>query len=54
MTLQSEILDGLDVPGWDESIAAVKRVVANALGHMDRGAEIKDTSYFNHSFVPDF
>lgn len=54
MSLQSEILDGLDVPGWDESIAAVKRVVANAMRQLDRGANIKDTSYFNHSFVPDF
>lgn len=54
MTLQSEILDGLDVPGWDDSIARVKRTVANALHRLDPSAEIKDTSYFNHSFVPDF
>ena len=54
MSLQSEILSGLDVPNWDESIATVKRTVANALQALDRGIEIKDTRYFNHSFVPDF
>jgi hypothetical protein len=54
MTLQGEILDSLDVPGWADSIVAVKRVVANALRRLDRTADIKDTSYFNHSFVPDF
>ncbi|MGH7490559.1 MAG: hypothetical protein ACREMY_33850, partial [bacterium] len=54
MTLQSEILDGLDIPGWDQSIDAVKRVVGNALHELDRTAHITDTNYFNHSFVPDF
>lgn len=54
MTLQAEILSGLDVPNWDESISAVKRVVVNALRQLDRAVDIKDTGYFNHSFVPDF
>jgi len=54
MTLQSEILDGLDIPGWDQSIDAVKRAVGNALHQLDRTAHITDTNYFNHSFVPDF
>jgi hypothetical protein len=54
VSLQSEILDSLDTPGWDESISAVKRVVRNALRQLDRTAEIEDTTYFNHSFVPDF
>lgn len=54
MTLQSEILTGLDVPNWDDSIATVKRVVANAIRQLDRAVDIKDTRYFNHSFVPDF
>ncbi len=54
MTLQSEILDGLDVPSWDDSIHTVKRVVASALHQIDRTAQISDTQYFNHSFVPDF
>ncbi|MEY2419954.1 MAG: hypothetical protein QOI95_21 [Acidimicrobiaceae bacterium] len=54
MSLQTEILDGLEVRGWDDSIAAVKHVVANALHRLDRSAEVKDTGYFNHSFVPDF
>lgn len=54
MSLESEIGDCLERPGWDESIAAVKRVVRNALHELDRGAEIRDTNYFNHSFVPDF
>jgi hypothetical protein len=54
MTLQSEILDGLGVPNWDDSINAVKRVVTNALRQLDRTMDIKDTRYFNHSFVPDF
>lgn len=54
MSLQSEILDGLRTPGWDASIAAVKTVVRNSLQRLDRTAEIHDTAYFNHSFVPDF
>ena len=54
MSLQSEIFDGLDIPNWDESITAVKRVVANALHRVDPSTSIKDTGYFNHSFVPDF
>lgn len=54
MTLQAEILDGLNRSGWDDSIRTVKQVVANALRALDRTAEIKDTTYFNHSFVPDF
>jgi len=54
MTLQQEVVAALDVPAWDESIAAVKGVVANALRRIDRTAEIADTNYFNHSFVPDF
>jgi hypothetical protein len=48
------VLAGLDIPGWDDSIAAVKGVLANALRRVDRTAEITDTNYFNHSFVPDF
>jgi hypothetical protein len=54
VSLQSEIFDGLDIPNWDESITAVKRVVANALHRIDPSTSIKDTGYFNHSFVPDF
>ncbi len=54
MSLQGEILDGLNRPGWDDSIAAVKRAVSNALRRLDRGAVVTDTNYFNHSFVPDF
>lgn len=54
MTLQSEILDGLDVASWDDSVAMVKRTVANALRQLDRTATVTDTHYFNHSFVPDF
>jgi hypothetical protein len=54
VSLQTEILNGLDVADWDESIASVKRLVVNALRTLDRGVDIKDTRYFNHSFVPDF
>lgn len=54
MTLASEILDGLNVPGWDASAAAVKTTVRNALRELDRTAEVQDTGFFNHSFVPDF
>lgn len=54
MTLQSEIQNGLDAAGWDESIFAVKHIIAKALSQLDRSANIKDTGYFNHSFVPDF
>ena len=54
MTLQSEILDGLDVANWDASIAQVKRVVSNALRKLDRTVLLEDTHYFNHTFVPDF
>jgi hypothetical protein len=54
MTLQQEVMDGLNIPSWDDSIHAVKRVLANALRRVDRTATITDTNYFNHSFVPDF
>lgn len=54
MSLQSEILDGLEIASWDESISAVKGTIKNALRRMDPLARIEDTSYFNHSFVPDF
>ena len=54
MSLQSDIFDGLNIPNWDESITAVKLVVANALHRVDPSTSIEDTGYFNHSFVPDF
>jgi hypothetical protein len=45
MSLQAEILNGLDIVDWDESIASVKRLVVNALRTLDRGVDIKDTRY---------
>lgn len=52
--LMAAISNALDAPTWDSSIRDTKSVVRNAIRAMDRGVVISDTSYFNHTFVPDF
>lgn len=53
-SLLTTINEALAVRSWRESEQAVKSVVANALQSMDPSVRLKDTQYFNHSFVPDF
>ncbi len=53
-TLASAVRGALSRQDWQQSISGVKTAIADAISHLDRRITIRDTGYFNHSFVPDF
>ena len=52
--LTSSISNALGNPDWTASIASIKAILREAISKVDPQAEIVNTAYFNHSFVPDF
>ncbi len=49
-----QIRDGLFDPSWSESVFRVKNAVGKELEALDGTASIRSTSYFHHTFAPDF
>lgn len=52
--LMASVNTALDDPSWDSSVRSVKSVLRQAIQDMDSRVKIEDTTYFNHTFVPDF
>lgn len=47
------ISSALEIDSPRETVSRVKRIVIEELEKLDRGARIRSTDYFNHTYVPD-
>jgi hypothetical protein len=54
LDLTGSISNALGNPDWTASVLSIKAILRAAIGEVDPQAEIVNTAYFNHSFVPDF
>lgn len=54
MSFAEAVYDAVRIRNPQDARSAVHTVVGQQLRRLDPGAEISPTSYFNHTFVPDF
>lgn len=53
-TYAAELDAALSISSTQESIGSIKAVVAREIKATDSSVQIRDTGYFNHSYMPDF
>jgi hypothetical protein len=47
------IADALNLSEPRQAVESVKQIVIREISELDRGAVVKSTDYFNHTFAPD-